>query len=159
MIDQGLASVSDQTARLLATVARLYYLDGLNQQEIAAMFDVSRSTVSRMLTEARERGIVRISIEETDLRATTLETSLIDTFSLRRAIVIRSLSQSPDATRQTVGYFAASIVSDWISETTVIGVAGGRTLAALIRALKPRFPAPRMTAVQLMGNIGPDVSD
>lgn len=159
MIEHRSAPLPDQATHMLVTAARLYYLDGLNQSDIAALLDVSRSTVSRMLAEARERGIIRISIAESDPRARDLETRLTQAFALRRVIVIRSLSQSPRATRQAVGHFAAPIVANWIAERSVVGVAGGRTLATLIHSLRPAAPLPSMTVVQLMGNIGPTVSE
>ena len=52
---------SDDQLRL---VARLYYLDGLGQSEVARFAKVSQAKVSRLLTVARERGIVRISVAD-----------------------------------------------------------------------------------------------
>ena len=50
-------------ASLLADVAEMYYLEEKNQAEIAKTIGVTRSMVSRMLTEARESGIVEIRIQ------------------------------------------------------------------------------------------------
>jgi DNA-binding transcriptional MocR family regulator len=47
-----------ERTELLAQVASMYYEDNLNQDEIARRIDTSRSTVSRMLQEAREAGMV-----------------------------------------------------------------------------------------------------
>ena len=88
----------------VTSVARLYYLDGLGQQEIAGMIGVSRSTVSRLLTAARDRGIVRISVDPYDPRDAALERRLSDRFELRHAVVIRRMGRTaqtgrrPDAT-------------------------------------------------------------
>lgn len=49
---------------MLATVANLYYNSEMTQNEIAARMYTSRSKISRMLKEARELGIVEISIKE-----------------------------------------------------------------------------------------------
>jgi DNA-binding transcriptional regulator LsrR (DeoR family) len=46
----------------LETVARLYYEQGLTQADIADKLEVSRPFVSRLLQEAREAGIVEITI-------------------------------------------------------------------------------------------------
>lgn len=46
----------------LAYVARRYYLDDQKQSDIAQELGVSRPLVSRMLSEARELGIVEIKI-------------------------------------------------------------------------------------------------
>ena len=45
---------------LLVHVAQLYYQQNLNQSEISKIVGLSRPTVSRMLEEAREVGIVEI---------------------------------------------------------------------------------------------------
>lgn len=50
-------------ASLLADVAEMYYLEQKNQAEIAKTIGVTRSMISRMLTEARESGIVEIRIQ------------------------------------------------------------------------------------------------
>lgn len=44
----------------LIRVSQMYYDEGLNQSQIAGEIGYSRSSVSRMLTEARETGIVQI---------------------------------------------------------------------------------------------------
>ncbi|MEH6724821.1 MAG: MarR family transcriptional regulator, partial [Hyphomicrobiales bacterium] len=47
---------------IVVEAAWLYYQDGLNQNEIAARFKVSRATVVNYLQEARERGYVQITL-------------------------------------------------------------------------------------------------
>ena len=47
---------------LLVRVAELYYEQGLNQNEVAKLLNVSRPTVSRLLDEAKEAGVVEIVI-------------------------------------------------------------------------------------------------
>jgi deoxyribonucleoside regulator len=49
-------------AEILVRVARMYYEHGLNQQEIAGRVGLSRSRISRLLTKAREAGIVQVTI-------------------------------------------------------------------------------------------------
>jgi DNA-binding transcriptional regulator LsrR (DeoR family) len=50
--------------RLLYTAATLYYLRDATQAEIAGRLGTSRATVSRLLSEARRQGIVRIEVIE-----------------------------------------------------------------------------------------------
>jgi DNA-binding transcriptional regulator LsrR (DeoR family) len=148
--------VAESNRAMLTSVARMYYLDGLGQSEIASIFGVSRSTVSRLLTAARDRGVVRISVDDYDPRDTMLERALIDRFGLRRAIVVRSLEGQPGNARRTVGYFAANIVAEWLADAHSIGVAGGRTIGQMIHFIAPRpeqaGSAPEI--VQLMGTVG-----
>ena len=48
----------------LAHVARKYYMEDQKQSDIARDLGVSRPLISRMLSEARELGIVEITIHE-----------------------------------------------------------------------------------------------
>ena len=49
---------------LLVHVAQLYYQQNLNQSEISKIVVLSRPTVSRMLEEALEVGIVEIIVKD-----------------------------------------------------------------------------------------------
>lgn len=142
-----------ENPELLTAIARLYYLDGLGQTEIAALYAVSRSTVSRMLTSARERGIVRISVDEYDPRDREIEAQLIERFGLRHAIVVRGIESETEANRRAVGFFAAQEVAGWLASAGRIGVTGGRTLGSLVRALPCRTLQPAPQIVQLMGMV------
>ncbi len=53
---------SQDRTSLLAHVAEMYYIDGKDQTAIANDVGVTRSMISRMLTDARKRGIVEIRI-------------------------------------------------------------------------------------------------
>ena len=48
--------------KLLSKIAYLYYIENLNQSQIAAKLGIYRTSISRMLTEARNAGIVKIAI-------------------------------------------------------------------------------------------------
>lgn len=146
--------LGDETRAVMTAVARMYYLNNLGQSEIANIYGISRSTVSRMLTSAREQGIVRISVDESDPRDRDLERRLKDQLGLRNAIVIRAPGNSSEHVRRAVGYFAAPFVVSWIAEHSLVGIAGGRTLAELVHHIEPRQQGVGPTFVQLLGAIG-----
>lgn len=64
-----------QKKALLCEIAHLYYVEDMNQQEIAKKLNVGRSSIARYLTEAKEQGIVQIRIAEANeaYRVPTLE--------------------------------------------------------------------------------------
>ena len=49
---------------VLHAAAVMYYLEDATQAEVADQLDTSRTTVSRLLSEARRRGVVRIDVVE-----------------------------------------------------------------------------------------------
>ena len=142
--------------RLLRFVAQAYFVDALDQWEIAKLTGVSRSTVSRLLTQARERGVVRISVDQADPRCRDLESGLCRGLGLRQAVVVHTLGSSePSRVRRQVGYVAAAVVAKALRPRSVVGVAGGRTLADLVRYVPTGSARPGVRVAQLMGNIGP----
>src|SRR5699024_12748959 len=82
---------------LLLQVARRYYLDGASQAEISQEVGYSRPTVSRMLQEARERGVVRIEVGHPLERVLHIERALVDRFALVQARVTEGGAANPVA--------------------------------------------------------------
>jgi len=58
-------------AQLMVQVARMYYENDLNQEDVAQRLNLSRQKVSRLLIEARTHGIVRITIYDPSLPTRT----------------------------------------------------------------------------------------
>lgn len=76
---------------LLYEAARLYYLEESNQAEIAVRLGTSRTTVSRLLAEARSSGIVQITLRNPTAGTTAdVEHQLVSTLGLRAAYVVTS---------------------------------------------------------------------
>ncbi len=51
-----------ERAEQLATIAKLYYEDELNQAQVSTKMGYSRSMISRLLSEARQNRIVEIKV-------------------------------------------------------------------------------------------------
>jgi DNA-binding transcriptional regulator LsrR (DeoR family) len=155
------ATDSDRQAHL---AARLYYVDGLAQGEVARRVNVSQAKVSRLLARAREAGIVRISVADYDPRAAELEAKLARSLGVASAIVIRvPAGIGADETRRNVGHFAAAPVLAALIGAKVLAIAGGRTPRELVRAMAETSPGLRKASpmlVQAMGSVtsrpGPD---
>lgn len=144
--------LSDSREHLTA-VARMYYLDGMGQSEIADIYQISRSTVSRMLGAAREQGIVQITVDAYEPRSTHLENALRDAFGLQRALVVHSVPAQMSSMRREIAYHAAPEVATWISGGKRVGATGGRSLGELIRAVPKTFGNEGNSFFQLMGAI------
>ena len=74
---------------LIVKVARMYYEQNMSQDQIARALLTSRSNVSRILSVAKQRGIVEIKIIEESRRETEIEELLMSRFGLRAAMVAK----------------------------------------------------------------------
>lgn len=141
----------DDRDELLADVAEMYYIDELTQAEIARAVDVTRSAVSRMLTEARNKGIVAISVQRPLSFDAHLENELRRRFNLQNAHVLAGCcGEDYDRLRRQLGRVAAGVLGDLLQPRTACGVAWGTTVSATIEALDPPNPIP-VSIVQLVG--------
>ena len=73
--------------KFLSKIARLYYSEGLTQQEIAYRLNISRTKVSRYLERARKDGIVEIKINLPEEDYSNLEYGIEKSFRIRNALL------------------------------------------------------------------------
>ncbi|PTX97680.1 sugar-binding domain-containing protein [Opitutus sp. ER46] len=145
----------DEILRMAAT---LYHIDGLGQQEVAALVHVSQTKVSRLLAIAQERGIVKVSVEQYNARDARLEADLKQRFGLLDAAVIKTAKPvTAEAARQTVGHFGAPFVASLLPSPGVLALGGGRSIFEVVNRLR-RSDQHRLTVVQAMGSIDSNIS-
>jgi deoxyribonucleoside regulator len=146
---------ADQERDLLIEAATLYYEEELTQAEIGQRLNTSRSTVSRLLRDARAQGIVHITINYPWARNSRLEARLKQTFDLPDARVLRAGGMAVDDALEGIGTLTARYLQNVIREDMVLGVSYGRSIAATIRNLQPQRELP-LVVVQLLGALGSD---
>ena len=117
----------------LAEAARLYYVEEHTQDEVASRLGTTRSNVSRMLRNARARGIVRISISYPLARQAHLEQQLVETFGIREALVLAA-DAGADALERTAD-LAAGWLAEHVDDGQTLTVSWGRTLKAMAEQL------------------------
>ena len=141
--------------RLLARVGRMYYEQGLKQEEIAEKLHISRPKVSRLLRQAQEEGIVQISVISPPGIHADLEERLEQTFGLVEAVVVDVPGgAAPGEVNRLIGTVAAEYLARTVEEGDLIGVSWGQTLQAMANALPPT-PTGKVEVVQIIGGLGP----
>lgn len=113
---------------MLGRTARLYYEHGYTHQQIADTLGLSRVKVTRMLAEARRKGIVEIKIHSDETIFTDLEVALTEKFRLSSAWV-------------------APTVPDREGQLNALGILGATALQAVI-------DSPMTVAVGLSETVG-----
>lgn len=138
---------------LLADVAEMYFLDGKNQAQIAKKVGVTRSMVSRMLTDARRLGIVEININRRLESDRALENELTRRFKLKRAFVLTERERTNERLLRDLGRAGAYMLTKFLAPNEILGLAWGTAIAATVEALEPERPLP-LKVVQLVGALG-----
>ena len=144
--------MTDRT-ELLAQVASLYYEDNLTQGEIARRVGTSRSTVSRMLQDAREAGVVEITVHYPWRTVPEIEDALRARFDLREARVLLGRGRPYGEILRGLGALAARYLEDIVRADTVLGISWGIAVHSTVRALRPERRLP-ITVAQMVGAVG-----
>ena len=131
--------------------ATMYYLQNQTMDVIARTLQVSRSTVSRLISHAREVGMVTIGVQQPASRSgAALGHRLAATFGIRAHVVpVRPRSTEVQRLDQTSAV-AANLLGQWFSSDMVLGIAWGTTVSAIASHLR-RKPTTGSTVVQLNG--------
>ena len=140
---------------LMASVARAYYVEGLQKTEIAEQFDISRFKVARLLQEARDTGLVRFEIGRPGAIDVALSSELQARFRLKHALVVATPETDAQALRDQIGRAGAELLSEIATVNDVLGFGWARSLLAIKASLERLAPCP---VVQLAGALSrPDV--
>ncbi len=138
----------------MAKVARMYYDQGIRQQEITERLDIHQSKVSRMLKRAREANIVRISVATPAGFFPELEEALEKRFALKEAVVVESDGDEERVARD-LGAAAAFYVETTIKPQMIVGISSwSRSLFSMVDTLHPSTAGDGGKVVQILGGVG-----
>jgi DNA-binding transcriptional regulator LsrR (DeoR family) len=137
-------------------VAKMYYYQELTTPEIARVLGLSRPKVSRLLSYAKDRGLVEVKIHDPNVQRVGLEQDIEHIFALETVQVVQTPSHFDARARlDLVAKFSARYLNNFIDDATdkatVLGLAWGTTLSAISNHLTPRACAS-LDIVQLNGS-------
>jgi len=128
----------------------MYYQDGLLQEAIARRVGLTRSMVSRLLGEARRRGIVEIRIHRPLQFDGGLAAELAARFGLRGAHVVVVPEEGNERLLEKLGQAAAGVLKGFLAPNRILGVTWGTAIRAVVDALESDVQLP-LKVVQLGG--------
>lgn len=130
--------------------ASRYYVQGETMQSIARHLGLSRSSVSRLLKQARESGLVRISLADHSGSQSPAAKALTDAFGIRVHMIAVKDSANEYVRFDQVARLAGRLITDAVDDNMTIGAAWGVTLSNVVRHLGKRSLVGA-TVVQLNG--------
>ena len=155
-------SASDyDSIRLINQVLTLYYVQELTQAEVGQRLGLSTTKVNRLLQQAREQGMVEITIRTPFQYLFDLEARLKASFDISDAVVIPQIAEQANAMVHTLGRAGANYLLGRLQDGDVVAIGGGTAVHAVVQALETRRSydvkvVPCMGAVQ--GRVTTDVN-
>lgn len=146
-------NISENHRKMLKIVT-MYYEKGLTQAAIAKKVGVSRPVISKILQQAKEKGIVSISIKDPNAYTVELALKIEDKYQLEEVIVVANNNYrlSSETSKQLIGQAAAIYLKKQLKPTLRIGLSWGTTLADMIEEM-PFQSIPSITVCPLVGGV------
>jgi DNA-binding transcriptional regulator LsrR (DeoR family) len=138
-------------AALAARICWYYFKEEQTQDVIAQRLGITRKRVNRMLSDARDRGFVQITITAPAGPCVEFESRLVARYRLREAIVVPSPMPETDV-RAIVGAAAGRYISDHLAPAACLGITWGGTINAAAQNLRRRT-GQNNTVVLLCGGL------
>ncbi|MCT4604892.1 MAG: transcriptional regulator [Marinisporobacter sp.] len=127
-----MSDVSEMTK--LVEVSKMYYENNMTQAEIARKIQVSRPLVSKMLSRAKELGIVKIEIRSLFSSNDLIMGQIKNIFNIKGGLVVPQ-GKTEYITKQTVLNHSIRYIKDMLPEINKIGLGWGYTVGALVDEL------------------------
>lgn len=120
----------EQKIERMIAIARMYYENDMNQNQIAKALGISRPLVSLLLTEAREAGIVTIKINDISVNKDKLVKRLKERFLIKHVILV---SDEPiaDETNTAVAKAAYEYCFDEKNDDKQVGIGWGSMMGRM----------------------------
>ncbi|HEV7958157.1 MAG TPA: sugar-binding domain-containing protein [Acidimicrobiales bacterium] len=154
--------VSDQKGKeprleasdLVARVARLHFEFGLTHQETADSLGLSRVKVTRMVKQARQSGLVKITIASDASPYAELEQEMMERFGLTEVIIVPSPSADAGNMRSLLALGTVSYITRILRDEMTVAVGLSRTIGEAARLAAAGAQMRRSTAfVSLVGSL------
>lgn len=136
----------------LAQVSMMYYEDNLTQSQIAKQLHLSRQTVSNMLREAKEKGIVKIIIQHPNSDLYTQQIKICNKYGLQSVRIAQNPYSEAD-TKKQVGLLCSRFIEGKIADLSRIGIGWGTTLYEFVQQ-SSHIDAKHVEITPLIGGVG-----
>jgi DNA-binding transcriptional regulator LsrR (DeoR family) len=144
---------------LIVTVAWQYHTRGLRQSDIAYRLHISQSTVSRLLDQAVEHGIVRTVVVLPPDQESSMEQELRSAYDLTEVHVheLGDIGDELELVRE-LGQLLALHLQSTLLDAKVVGFTSwSRALGETVRHLQPMRQTGVTHIVEMVGDLGPPI--
>ena len=119
-------------------LARLYYVEGVSQNQLAEREGISKATVSRMLSLARENGFVTVTVNDGLRDANVLANQLRDIYPDVQFTVVPTSHNDRTEILDKVALATAHYLDNLVKNGDIIGFGGSEILNMIAKYLTPK---------------------
>lgn len=162
------SDIYTQSDFLMIKIACMYYLENIQQQQIAKELNISITTVSRFLKRAKEEKVIKYVIDDKYMHRIKLAEKICSKYNLEEVIIasdpprIEDMKQNPHIIevekRKKVALEAARYLQRIIQKNDVLGISWGRIVCDMLLYLNPSHKVDT-TFVTLHGKLGGCISE
>jgi deoxyribonucleoside regulator len=128
----------------IVDISRLYYENHLTQAEIAKKLKISRPTVSKLLGEAKKRGIVKIELKSPLEGNGLLLEQLAGIYKLEGGLIVPTTSSDENLNAKLTISQGSIYLEGLLDTMRNLGLGWGYSIGGLIDALNPQTPKESM---------------
>ncbi len=137
---------------LLIKVATFYYEANLTQTAISKRLNISRPTISNLLKEAREKGIVRITIQHSKMNTNKQQDAIAEMYNLQ-TVLVAPQAYGTLSNKSSVGNLCANFLEQRAMGINSLGIGWGTTMYEFVQAAS-YTSFSHLNIVPLMGGFG-----
>lgn len=137
----------------MVKICQLYYQEGYNQQQLAKKFRISRPQISRIISSAKEEGIVEIKINNPFSNESLIEKELMDKFQLNDAVIIETTNLPTDQAISSFAKAGAFYLENVIRKGSVVGVMAGKSIQEVVQRTRSN-KEKNVHIIPLVGGLG-----
>lgn len=129
----------DEKKKLLAKIAYMYYVEEMKQSEISKELGIYRTSVSRMLTQAKKENIVEIKINNFDSEIYELEAKMKQKYGLKQIeIVPTDETDSIYEKEEKLSKTAANFIRKQIENNSIVGLSWGTSVGNAVNKIEKK---------------------
>jgi len=142
--------------RIIVRVVEMFYIHGINQEEIAKRFNFSKAKVCRIIKEAKEKKIIEFKIKDFGNQKVGFESELEKKFNLKEVLIYYDsdmIGYDKDLISQKIGILGANYIKRILKNNINMALTWGETLYNIIKNiyLKREYKANFFAA---LGGVG-----
>ncbi len=141
-----------ERTKFISRISKLYYLEGLTQQQIANKLNISRTKVSRYLDRARKENIVEIKINSPKEDFSNLEYEIEEKFKIKECNIVHSSENDEDMLEEMAGGLN-NLLERILKDESYMGIGWGSSLRSIANYIKVSGKS-EVKVIPMIGGLG-----